>query len=1315
MAQSNITIDHYTKDYGKHYRWVYDITQDENGFMWFANHTGLRKYDGVDFHTYQHNKEDSTTISVNTLKRIVKDNEGIIWAFGEDMVFNKFNSKTEQVSRVNFFYKNNKIQKKFDFQLKDFKALSNGFYVLLYETETNNNSFWKYNAKLKAFEHIIDISTSKSDNFEHFFGQDATRVWFWDWEEGYTFLDLNNLEIISFKTEGIETPIDGNHKFWFPSTTETKLEFFELPINVQTNKIDRLSLDNLGHIWFYHNNSELFRFNRRTKELKRFTDPMFDKASGKQIMYHMFEDRDGGIWNGHFFGAVRFSEKTNLFKTYLSNSLSQTRTNTSFFNARNIVELSSTQFIIKENNNDLILLNIDTNETKKLIKSPNISTDETINSLAVDAEGFLWFNTNETIIRRNVTTNEENVYKVSSNINVGEINEDAFKKHWPRLFVDASNQVWWCDLSGAYLFDKFEGKLNKLSLQRISSNEDIDFKFASYDVKNDKIYGTWRGGVYSIDCKQKSASVINIFKPNEGYDILTTSVLFWKDAYWLSTNKGLIRFNPITNEKKVYKRSEGLSSNIVISTLAYDNAIWMATLVGLSKLDIETNAITTYTTEHGLPTDEFRNWSYLKTSINELMFGTVNGIVVVDPSKFKIKQGNSGRLNLIGMATYDHSKDKISFHPNHANVTKTSIKVQPNERTLIIKYALANYKNTNKNRYFRYMEGLDNNWVSDGTNIEARYLQMPPGNYTFRVRASGPEMRTAENEINIAVEVLQFWYLRWWALATYFIVLALGLALFYHWRSNRKIAIQEARSIKELDNAKTRMYTNITHEFRTPLTVMLGMNDAIKDYSNEGKTQKILEAHSMIDRNAKNLLSLINQMLELSKLESGKLKINNLQGNIVDYLKYRLESFQSYAIEKSISIEFETHYQEVNMDFDVDKISHILGNLISNAIKFTPKGGKIGVFLNRSHLAESDFIELKIQDNGIGIKADKIDHIFDRFYQVDDSNTRKAQGSGIGLSLVKELVKLMDGEITVLSEVNKGSIFTVLLPITNDAAIAKTFSGQSSEEWSERTFYTEFNDSDDEIHNKDAPLILVVEDNLDVLHYISVSLQKEYRIVNASNGEDGIKKAIELIPDIIISDVMMPLKDGFELCESIKTDERTSHIPIILLTGKADLDSKIEGLEHGADIYLEKPFYKRELLVRLKNLMALRSEIQKRFSEKELSSTIDELPKLDNEFLIKLRAIILVHLEDEDFNSTKLSELAFISRTQLHRKLIAITGKSTTNLIRKVQLEKAKELLTSGNYNVSEVAFSIGFKTQAHFSRVFAETFGVSPSKYKDS
>ena len=355
-----------------------------------------------------------------------------------------------------------------------------------------------------------------------------------------------------------------------------------------------------------------------------------------------------------------------------------------------------------------------------------------------------------------------------------------------------------------------------------------------------------------------------------------------------------------------------------------------------------------------------------------------------------------------------------------------------------------------------------------------------------------------------------------------------------------------------------------------------------------------------------------------------------------------------------------------------------------------------------------------MSDTGIGMMPYKIDSIFYRFYQVNDSNNRKGEGTGIGLSLVKEIVKLLKGNITIKSSINEGSEFTVRLPITNKESRNETPPSTPSEEWSGSLNNLLVNDDDYLKQDQSIPLVLIAEDNADVSHYITVSIKGNYRIVRANDGIEGVEKAIELIPDIIISDVMMPGKDGFELCKTLKKDERTSHIPIILLTGKADVNSKIEGLQHGADAYLAKPFNRTELLVRLKNLMTLRAEIQKRYSETDLTQSISGLPKIENSFLLKIKDILLEHLDEEGFGIEQLCEHIYVSRSQLHRKLIALTGESTSHLIRKIRLEKAKELLSLGEFNVSEVAYMVGFKTQAHFSRVFAETFGISPGNYRN-
>ena len=464
----------------------------------------------------------------------------------------------------------------------------------------------------------------------------------------------------------------------------------------------------------------------------------------------------------------------------------------------------------------------------------------------------------------------------------------------------------------------------------------------------------------------------------------------------------------------------------------------------------------------------------------------------------------------------------------------------------------------------------------------------------------------------------------------------------------------------------------------------------------------------MIDRNAKSLLDLVNQMLDLSKLESGLLQVNAKQGDILAYLRYRIEAFESYAAEKHIAIRFSSDQDEIIMDFDPERISHIVNNLVSNAIKFTGEHGQILVHANRIDGGnEGQRLELKVSDTGIGIPPEKVKHIFDRFYQVDDTTIRRGEGTGIGLSLVNEMVKLLGGSIEVESTLGEGTEFRVLLPLVT--TIRDILQDEKDKDISK----------DDELlagspgtEKEELPVVLIVEDNADVSHYVRVSIENSYRIATAPDGRKGVSMAIELIPDVIISDVMMPAMDGYELCQAVKQDERTSHIPVILLTAKSDHKSKVEGLEHGADAYLTKPFDQKELLIRLRNLLALRAEFQKRYSNLDDLEHNGAPANSEDAFVLKLRSSIIDHLEDEDFSVVTLCQLVHVSRAQLHRKLVALTGSSTSHFIRKIQLEVAEKLLREEQLTVSEVAYKSGFKTQAHFSRVFGEKYGIPPSEF---
>ena len=524
--------------------------------------------------------------------------------------------------------------------------------------------------------------------------------------------------------------------------------------------------------------------------------------------------------------------------------------------------------------------------------------------------------------------------------------------------------------------------------------------------------------------------------------------------------------------------------------------------------------------------------------------------------------------------------------------------------------------------------------------------------------------------------------------------------------------VEQAKELAErherlqlIDQLKTQFFTDISHEFRTPLTVISGMIDKIE----ETPEKWLVKGVGMIRRNSQNLLQLVNQILDLRKLESGAMELRPTQGEVVSYLRYLFESFEAWAESRDLRMHFLGNVPELVMDYDPEKLLRIVSNLLDNAIKFTPEGGQI--YLLVDHLEPPGQLQFRVKDTGVGISADALPGIFERFFQGNDGRPSKPRGgTGIGLSLCRELVRLMNGEISVESQEGKGTTFTVKLPVLRQAPKAEEapeagLSALNLPALAGLSDWVQHPDVDAEL-----PQVLIVEDNPDVAHYLQACLEGLYRLTLATDGEQGIERALEDIPDLILSDVMMPGKDGFELCQILKNDERTSHIPIVLLTAKADVESRIAGLQRGADAYLAKPFDRQELLVRLDKLLELRATLQSRYRSTEaLPAADDEGANLEDRFVLKLRQAVEENLEDEDFGILQLCKFVGMSRTSLHRKIKALTGRSTSAFIRIVRLERARVLLNTTDLNISQVAYEVGFKDPKYFSSSFKEIFGETP------
>ncbi|QHT65242.1 tetratricopeptide repeat protein [Rhodocytophaga rosea] len=545
--------------------------------------------------------------------------------------------------------------------------------------------------------------------------------------------------------------------------------------------------------------------------------------------------------------------------------------------------------------------------------------------------------------------------------------------------------------------------------------------------------------------------------------------------------------------------------------------------------------------------------------------------------------------------------------------------------------------------------------------------------------------------------------------------------------SNAQLA-QQASQLQKFDRVKSNFFTNISHEFRTPLTLIITpLEKLMSDTLNNSQIQK---HYQLIDWNARHLLYLINQLLDFSKLEAGSLKVQLIRSDVNQSLKVATYAFASLAESKNIQLHFQSGYQTIHALFAPDILDKILNNLLSNAFKFTPPGGQVKVGINLQHTPDSTTklgdqitnwnLEITVTDTGIGIPAGQIGHIFNRFFQVDGSQIREQQGTGIGLSLVKELLALQQGSILVKSEVGSGTEFTVYLPLV-ECNFEINHSTEQSKAESGYILLNQEENTQQELEslpvqtepNEHYPVMLLIEDNDEVRKFILESFQDEFQVVEASNGTEGLKIARKVIPDIILTDRMMANMDGMEVCRQLKTDERTSHIPVIMLTAKASEESKIEGLETGADDYILKPFRMQELKVRVKNLIEQRKKLRERFTrEVKIQPRDIAITSADEAFLNKAIRLIEEHMSDTDFTVETFVQKIALSRVQLHRKLKALTNQSTSEFIRSIRLKRAAVLLEQQYGNIAEVMYEVGFNNKSYFANNFRKMFGVNPSDY---
>ena len=792
---------------------------------------------------------------------------------------------------------------------------------------------------------------------------------------------------------------------------------------------------------------------------------------------------------------------------------------------------------------------------------------------------------------------------------------------------------------------------------------------------------------------------------------------------WLATKgSGIIRLNIETRRVVHYTELNGLPNNTVYY-IARDKRgfFWCSSNKGIFRFDPASGATVSFLAKDGLQGNEFNRYHFMESPDGHFIFGGTEGYTIFHPDSISIDRFQTPVI-ISGIQVNNMPLQK-AFPALKDSLVNTlqGITLAHNQNFLSVSFAGLQY-NAPEDIHYRYrLQGLDEGWIEAGTDASARYAYIPPGNYTFIVNASNTAGLWSSRVKTLRVTILPPWWKTAWAYTLYiFVATATAYALYRNWqhrvRDEQRLFLQqkETEQLKILDEMKSRFFSNITHEFRTPLSLIIAPVEQMQADSTEPGLKRQLGG---VQRNAEQLLQLINQLLDMAKLEAGNMQVSLYRGHLPLFLQNMADSF-AYAVQsKQLTLTCQLlDADNAEHAFDADKLRKIIQNLLSNAVKFTPTGGYIVFHAALEAISgPMDMLQVSVEDSGIGIPTNKLPHIFDRFYQADDSHTRTYGGTGIGLALVKKLAELMGGTITAVNNpsAQTGMLFMLSLPVAKAPGKETELPPRGNnmiepvvpEASAEHTLYHNG-------HSSTQPLMLVAEDHEELNAFICSIFSRSCRVLSAGNGKEGWQLAQQELPDIIISDVMMPERDGMEFCRMVKTSAATSHIAFIMLTARSSQGSVVEGLESRADDYISKPFHTDELQLRVRNILDRQQQLRS-FYNRQLTVAQEPLQRTEKTdlFLQQVYEQVEKHLEDVEFTVDKLATSVAVSNRTLIRKLQAIAALTPIELIRQYRLKRAAELLKEGK-PVSEVAWSVGYETRNYFSTAFKAFYGVTPSEY---
>jgi signal transduction histidine kinase/ligand-binding sensor domain-containing protein/CheY-like chemotaxis protein/AraC-like DNA-binding protein len=1352
---------------------VTSIIQDSKGFLWFGTQDGLNRYDGYNIKVFKNSEEDTCSVLDNLIFSLYVDSKGELWV-GSLNGMSKFNYETETFKR--YPVSTSEIQ---GFKKEPLGSIAEDMDGNMWYGNRNGGLYmFKPGAREFTYFDYPSKNVSKlfvDENNNLFAGTIDCEIYYFD-KKNNRFIksELPNYSSPLIPENYVRNMYKSIHGKLVINTSHgilqvdpfsgTSKSLSLLPkgfSGFRNNEIRYVFEESANIIWIGTWGKGLYCYNAKEDKVANYqVEPGNTNSLGNNDVNVIFKDASGVIWVGTQDGVTKIDAAKDIFKKYQYNPKEPESLHFNFITS--FCEDNNGNIWIGTYGGGISIFDPVTESFKKVVHLPgnkNSIANDAIRAICIDPSGKIWIGTMKGIDvfdpKTKKFTHYENIPDNSNSLS----NNDILC-----IINGGENDLWVGSFGGGVTRvilpnhfstePKFINHNTKGDLAGISSKY---IRSLMYDDSGYLWIGNLGSGLDRMDLK--TGRITHYSKEgNENFSLRDNNINSIRKSsdgsIWIGTWDGISRLSPDNGEISNFSLKEGLPDKNV-ADIQQDNygSIWAATFKGIIKLNTDNSnnfRLISFNTQNGLQSNKFNINASLKSKNGNLYFGGTTGFNIIVPERIVINNFIPPVV-LTSLSVFNEEvkiNEKVNGRVilNKALNESEKITLTFREKIFSIEFAALSYSENERNCYQYYLEGVDKQWVNVNSKRRfATYSNLKTGNYTFKVRASNSDGIWNDEGISFKIEMLPPPWRSWWSYIIYSAVIMLVLLLARNYslsqarlRHNLQIQRLEKEKSDEVNQLKLKFFTNVSHEFRTPLTLILApVQKILNDKSIEGDMRESLE---LVNNNSKRLLNLVNQLMDFRKLDTANLSVTVCEENIFALLNTIKSAFDLFAKEHNITYRFISEIKEETVWCNREMIEKIFFNLLSNSFKFTKNGGSISVIQRKASdyglgdkgISNINYIVIEVKDSGIGIPHDRINKIFERFYQVDREFKNSSfiqSGSGIGLALTKELVELHSGKIKVESIEGKGTKFSVYLPLgkeyaeklnytivdktTEQTEFAKTDNfieplAIEEEEIIEQltAFEEDENDESRRLH------ILIVEDNHDLRRFLRICLKEKYHVTEASNGVRAYSMAVHKLPDLIISDIMMPVMDGIEFCKKIKSDLRTSHIPVILLTAYNSDEKNIKGFESGADSFIAKPFNTDILLARISNLIECRQKLALKYYDIiKISDPSGPDETMDKKFIHKAIKIVEENLPNPDFNVEMLSKELGMSRTNLFRKIKALTNYNAVEFIRAIKMKKAAQLLLKG-YNVSETMNAVGISSRSYFIKTFTIFHKESPSEF---